>query len=341
MDTTSNIYVKQANIVSQKLENLQEYSQRQNLIFEGVLETPKENGTLLIEAIIAKHLGLPYASRYIDKAHRLGLKPTVGNKPRPTIVRFTSQRSKEAVFGKRTRFAGTGIWVKKHLPDKLQRDENLMTNVLRIAREADQSARVVQGAKLLYKGRKYDTESVRSTEIPVIRLHQKENDNTICFQGKFSPLSNFYNCKITQKGVTYSSMEQLYHANRAHRHNDMDTLAAILLESDPVEIKQISKRVCYRIGYDPKREAQEDLRVMEEDLRAKLLSGSLKDFLLATGTKRIVEASQYDNYWGSGVGLRHKQCLDQNLYTGKNVLGGLLEKVRAVLSTNETHDKTE
>ncbi|WP_295029825.1 NADAR family protein [Shewanella sp.] len=60
--------------------------------------------------------------------------------------------------------------------------------------------------------------------------------------------------------------------------------------------------------------------IMLRGLREKFKSTELKDILLSTGKKELVENSPYDKYWGIGPNGK-----------GKNKLGVLLMELRAEL----------
>lgn len=54
----------------------------------------------------------------------------------------------------------------------------------------------------------------------------------------------------------------------------------------------------------------------------------LKEYLLSTGYKILVEASPYDKVWGIGLSKTDYRALDPNLWLGQNLLGFILMEVR-------------
>ncbi|TAE69858.1 MAG: NADAR family protein [Bacteroidetes bacterium] len=54
----------------------------------------------------------------------------------------------------------------------------------------------------------------------------------------------------------------------------------------------------------------------------------LKDFLLSTENKIIVEASPYDKIWGIGMGVNRPEIYQPSLWKGTNLLGFALMEVR-------------
>ena len=57
-------------------------------------------------------------------------------------------------------------------------------------------------------------------------------------------------------------------------------------------------------------------------------NGDLRDFLLDTGDKILVEASPYDTIWGIGMKEDNPDCLIPRNWKGENLLGFCLMEVR-------------
>ena len=60
----------------------------------------------------------------------------------------------------------------------------------------------------------------------------------------------------------------------------------------------------------------------------------LKEFLLNTKNRVIVEASPVDNIWGIGMAKDHKHVENPNKWKGYNLLGYVLMEVRDYLNNN-------
>ena len=329
---TQHIIVKQANHVSAEINKIKAYSQRSNLIFEGIREEPGENCVQTISRVIANHLDLQNAHTVIDKAHRLGNRlHNTSAKPRPIIVRFTTHSAKETTYARRRRLGQSGIWVKEHLPFETERKQRMMTEVLKRAKHKDNNA-YVKDTKLHYKGMVYDIDTVRKSDLNVEQLHQREDDNTLAFFGQFSPFYNLYNCDFTVNGTAFSCEKQCFMATRAQRHGDTDTLAKIMTETDPANIKNLSKFIKKRSDITIGEDTQADVETMTTALQAKFKLPELRQCLIKTGNKQLVEASK-DKFWASGIPLRHDQCLDSSQYKGANKLGTLLQQIRREVLT--------
>ncbi len=61
---------------------------------------------------------------------------------------------------------------------------------------------------------------------------------------------------------------------------------------------------------------------------------TLKELLLDTGDKTIVEASPYDTIWGIGLSCDDDRVLDESKWKGENLLGKAIMKVRTRLNEN-------
>ena len=57
----------------------------------------------------------------------------------------------------------------------------------------------------------------------------------------------------------------------------------------------------------------------------------LKGFLLSTSGNRLIEASATDKFWGVGLSLRNPDLFKETKWTGKNLAGQMLERVRQEL----------
>ena len=95
---------------------------------------------------------------------------------------------------------------------------------------------------------------------------------------------------------------------------DEETAVHIMSEADPGRQKGLSRNIKGEITY-------EAIQVKFEQ------NPSLRQYLLASGQKELGEASQ-DPVWGTGSSLRNPHSLDSNTWTGQNLFGILLMKVR-------------
>lgn len=129
------------------------------------------------------------------------------------------------------------------------------------------------------------------------------------FRGDFFFLSNFYNCPVAYKQLSYTNNEAAFQAQKCVS----DTERIQFTKLSPSEAKRLGRRVSLRKDW-------EDVKVsiMEEVVRAKFTQNAeLADKLLATGDAHLEEGNTWgDRVWGTVNGI------------GANQLGIILMKIR-------------
>ena len=62
-----------------------------------------------------------------------------------------------------------------------------------------------------------------------------------------------------------------------------------------------------------------------------LQNSYIKKQLIATGNRKIGEANPHDTFFGIGLHLNDKRVTEAKNWRGKNIMGQILEEVRACL----------
>lgn len=140
------------------------------------------------------------------------------------------------------------------------------------------------------------------------------------------PLSQWYPSYFTIDGVQYNSTEQYMMAQKALLFNDTNSHKLIMVSKSPKNIKELGRAV--------KNFIKEEWILTAKDIvyagnSAKFQqSNFLKEQLIKTAPKILVEASPYDIVWG--VGLHENDVLINNPknWRGTNWLGEVLTKLR-------------
>jgi ribA/ribD-fused uncharacterized protein len=144
---------------------------------------------------------------------------------------------------------------------------------------------------------------------------------TITFSGlncEYWVFSNFAALSFELDGKTWASSEHYY---QAMKFEGTPYSENIRLADSPSTAKKLGKAAFIRLDWDLVKE-----EVMKKALLAKFRSNEFaKEILLETGDEIIVEASPWDNYWGTGK--------DGD---GQNRLGYLLMEVREILKNEES-----
>jgi len=111
--------------------------------------------------------------------------------------------------------------------------------------------------------------------------------------------------------------------------NDFEVASQILNETDVRKIKALGRKVK---DFDNELWDKHKESFMYNACYAKFSQNDeLKDFLLNTGNREIVEASPVDNIWGIGFSsVRAMENIDK---WGQNLLGKTLVNVRTRLKT--------
>lgn len=157
----------------------------------------------------------------------------------------------------------------------------------------------------------------------------KELEEAIFFYG--GKLSQWYNCRFIINNIEYNCAEQYMMAEKARVFNDQNTLRDIMSTDDPRMQKSLGRKV-----------KNFDKRIWDHFCYPIVLAGNfakfkqnqdLKEYLLSTGNKVLVEASPYDTIWGIGLGIQDPLRLDQKNWRGQNLLGSAIMEARYWIRT--------
>ena len=125
-------------------------------------------------------------------------------------------------------------------------------------------------------------------------------------------------------GVVYCTAEQYMMAMKADYFGDTASLAKIMATDNPSEQKAQGRMVK---GFNA--EAWNAVsRGFVYKANLVKFSGILKQQLMDTGDREIVEASPYDKIWGIGLGMSDNRILDKTKWQGTNWLGECIMNVR-------------
>ena len=142
-----------------------------------------------------------------------------------------------------------------------------------------------------------------------------------------SPLSNMFSCSFVLDGMTYCCSEQFITIQKALLFGDTGLASQLFGLSHPAAMKRLAKDVGNKTIWHSK---ARDLII--PGVFAKFSQNNwLKDFLLWTGRREIVEASP-DRFWGVGHSLQSMDLWVPELRRGDNMMGRILMEVRSMLS---------
>ncbi|MCP4154607.1 MAG: NADAR family protein [bacterium] len=146
--------------------------------------------------------------------------------------------------------------------------------------------------------------------------------------GQLGPgcFSQWWPSPFVVEGITYPYAEHWMMAEKARLFNDKETLSRILKAGTPAQVKQLGREVrgfvqtvwdnsCFEI-------------VVKGSYFKFSRDADLRNYLLATGKKIIVEASPRDRIWGIGMDCNHSHASNPLQWKGSNLLGFALMKAR-------------
>lgn len=128
---------------------------------------------------------------------------------------------------------------------------------------------------------------------------------------EYFEFSNFYPQGFEENGVYWPTVEHYF---QAMKFNDLVYQEKIRNARTPKQAKDLgrTRKLPIRADWDLARDS-----VMKYALQKKFNHPTLKKLLKNTGTRKLIESSPYDRYWGCGSDG-----------SGENRLGYLLMEVR-------------
>ncbi len=142
-------------------------------------------------------------------------------------------------------------------------------------------------------------------------------------------LSQWYPAAFAVGGIPYNCAEQYMMAEKARLFGDREVEGEILASASPRDMKALGRKVR---NFDAARWDSHRYRaVVEGNIQKFAQNKPLLDFLLATGSKVLVEASPRDCIWGIGLGKENPSAADPARWRGRNLLGFALMDARESL----------
>ena len=157
--------------------------------------------------------------------------------------------------------------------------------------------------------------------------HTQNNQGVIdksCF-------SQWYPAPFVEESTAYLTAEHYMMAKKAELFGDLSIRDEILKVSHPKQAKELGRKVR---SFDGAVWDENKIQIVQQ---ANLLKFSqhpeLREFLLGTGDRIIVEASPYDRVWGIGMAGDHPHAEQPERWRGENLLGFALMAVREQLQS--------
>ena len=130
-----------------------------------------------------------------------------------------------------------------------------------------------------------------------------------------SCLSQWYGSSFWEDETRYICAEQYMMAKKAECFGDKEALEQILSAKDPAQMKALGRQVR---GFDAK--VWDEIKFSQ--------NAKLREFLLSTKDKILVEASPVDKIWGIGMSASDENAHNPMKWRGQNLLGFALMRAR-------------
>jgi len=138
--------------------------------------------------------------------------------------------------------------------------------------------------------------------------------------------SQWYVAPMKIDGVEYNCCEQYMMHQKALTFGDLEIADEILLETNPREQKKYGRRIK---NFDKTIWDKVCLSIVYKGNFYKFIQNEdLKEQLLKTGTKILVEASPLDNIWGIGMSENDSGVENPMNWKGLNLLGQAITLVK-------------
>ncbi|MBO6514987.1 MAG: NADAR family protein [Bacteroidia bacterium] len=149
-----------------------------------------------------------------------------------------------------------------------------------------------------------------------------------------SCLSQWYESPFEVEGQTYRTCEHWMMAEKAKLFGNNETRSDILSANSPGEAKQLGRMV-KNFDEEVWRESRYGI-VVQGNLHKFGQLPMLRDYLLSTGERVLVEASPVDSIWGIGLTRDSEDAQYVNRWRGLNLLGFALMEVRDLLRSGHS-----
>ena len=122
-------------VATDKMEYLEGQSRRNNLVFDGIAESPGETWAEAeekVKKVLAEMLQLQQDVE-VERAHRAG-KPG-GERPRPIVVKFLRHKDRTSILQRTKALKGTRIFINEDFTESVRQKRKELMPELRAARE--------------------------------------------------------------------------------------------------------------------------------------------------------------------------------------------------------------
>ena len=321
--------------LSSEITSLESYMRRDNLLIDGLAESPHEDIRLKVLNFFKESLKVHRSNEILlSRVHRIGtLPPPLAygkRRPRTVIVRFQYYPDREEIWRASWKLKDKTHYVREDFPDSVRDNRKILLPCFKAARK-DPSVKqsYLKADNLIIDGKTYTVKNLHSLPQRLRwtakgERYVKECDSTFFF-GSSSFLSNHHPSPFQEDNTNYSCSEQYYLQKKSLYFNDEKTASAIMQSTQPSRMKALSHHIK---GLDSQKWQKMAKTTMMRACSLKFnQNDDLKNKLLQSqGT--LVEANQRDNLFSCGLSLADPNILDKSRWLGENILGTILTDLR-------------
>ncbi len=118
----------------------------------------------------------------------------------------------------------------------------------------------------------------------------------------------FHMKRLVIQDNVYLCPEQYIQSQKAKLFKCYNTVKQVLEAKSPIQIKNLCKNLP---GFDRELWKKEAPKIARVCLQATFQDTVLKNYLLSTGMKTLIEASPHDKVWGIGFSIHYQQILQR------------------------------
>jgi ribA/ribD-fused uncharacterized protein len=142
--------------------------------------------------------------------------------------------------------------------------------------------------------------------------------------------SQWFYSPFTVDNVEYKTSEHWMMASKAKIFGDLEIFDKIITTEKPGEIKELGRQIK---NFDQSKWDEVKYEVVKNGNVYKFNQNKkLKDYLLSTGDRVIVEASPTDSIWGIGLSQDATHVDNPHTWKGQNLLGFAIMETRDILN---------
>ncbi len=192
--------------------------------------------------------------------------------------------------------------------------------------------------RYLYVRPKMNPHDARTVEELIQSCHSGDRPKFVFFWGHTAAsdsqigkecFSQWYYSPFTIDGITYPTSEHYMMAQKALLFGDMVSHDKIIKAASPSMVKALGREV---LGFNEDIWTKNAYRIVVDGNTAKFSQNILlKEVILGTGSRVLVEASPRDRIWGIGLSQDDQYAEQPLKWKGENKLGFALMEVRSKL----------